>query len=660
MKKRITAAVVVMMAGVMLSMAQTRWSLESDGGIAWQGKELTTHNDHIEMSGKSVSVVYRYGIDKQGTFYVNKGMVWPMLRTVPNNTHASLMYRVGWDMTDDLRVDNHSLSGERVEKVTLHGKLYVKSKFDNGVVVERTYFPSADKPASVEILTLRNESKKEMIVEMPYLDKVTYTDPKKGVKGSYGIRTKVCNPRKLKLAPGQSAEFCGLISAAVEGEKALQTECHKELEARMALVGSMEDNLQLETPDPIINRMFAFSKLRACESIFETAGGPMHAPGGESYYAAIWANDQAEYVNPFFPFVGYDYGNKSALTSYLMFARFMNDEGKPIPSSIIAEGSDIWNGAGDRGDAAMIAHGAARYVLAQANMDDATALWPLIKWCLDYCDSRLNSEGVVLSDCDELEFRFPAGEANLCTSSLYYDALLSASYLAPIMGEAQLASKYKSQAAKLRTSINKYFAGPVEGFDTYAYYKGNDVLRSWICIPLAMGIDEKAQATLDAMFSPRLWTQNGMLTQAGTETYWDRSTLYGLRGAFYVGATEKALDYLHRYSETRLLGDHVPYAIEAWPEGSQRHLSAESGLYGRIITEGLFGIRPTGFSSFSLTPHLPKAWNEMTLRHIRAFGSDFDIKVAKNGKKLKVTVSQNGSTQSFTMANGQTKEIKLR
>ena len=71
----------------------------------------------------------------------------------------------------------------------------------------------------------------------------------------------------------------------------------------------------------------------------------MHGPGGESYYAAIWANDQAEYINPFFPFVGYEYGNASALNSYLHFARFMNDEWKPIPSSIIAEGIDIWNGA---------------------------------------------------------------------------------------------------------------------------------------------------------------------------------------------------------------------------------------------------------------------------------------------------------------------------
>jgi hypothetical protein len=27
----------------------------------------------------------------------------------------------------------------------------------------------------------------------------------------------------------------------------------------------------------------------------------MHGPGGLRYYAAIWANDQAEYINPWFP-----------------------------------------------------------------------------------------------------------------------------------------------------------------------------------------------------------------------------------------------------------------------------------------------------------------------------------------------------------------------
>ena len=210
------------------------------------------------------------------------------------------------------------------------------------------------------------------------------------------------------------------------------------------------NNLVLETPDPILDKMFAFSKIRSCESIYATKGGPMHGPGGESYYAAIWANDQAEYINPYFPFIGYDYGNASAVNSFKHFARYMNDEWKPIPSSIIAEGDSYWNGAGDRGDAAMIAYGAARYALASGNKEEARQLWALIEWCLEFSHKKLNESGVVASDADELEHRFPAGKANLCTSSLYYDALLSAAYLAEDLGKgAAVARKYRQQADDL-------------------------------------------------------------------------------------------------------------------------------------------------------------------------------------------------------------------
>lgn len=385
----------------------------------------------------------------------------------------------------------------------------------------------------------------------------------------------------------------------------------------------------------------------------------MHGPGGESYYAAIWANDQAEYINPLFPFIGYDYGNESAMNSFRHFARFMNDEMHPIPSSIVAEGLDIWNGVGDRGDAAMIAHGASRYALAKGNEKEARELWPLIKWCLEYCRRNLNEEGVVKSDTDELENRFESGNANLCTSSLYYDALISAAYLGRDLGEKNW-QNYLTEAKTLRKNIEKYFGAKVSGFDTYAYYKGNDKLRAWICIPLAMGIDDRATTTLDALFSPKLWTENGLLSEEGDDTFWDRSTLYALRGAYAVGETRRATDFLHRYSDTRLLGSHVPYAIEAWPEGSQRHLSAESGLYGRIITEGMFGIRPTGLRSFSLTPRLPSEWDNMALRHIRAFGADMDIEVKRlPGGKLRVRVADNGKKKDFTISDGQTINVKL-
>jgi len=95
-------------------------------------------------------------------------------------------------------------------------------------------------------------------------------------------------------------------------------------------------NLTFESPDPVLNRMFDFAKIRAMESIFETKGGLVHSPGGGSYYAAIWANDQAEYANPFFAYTGYPTAITAGMVSWNWFSKYMNPEYKLIPSSIIA------------------------------------------------------------------------------------------------------------------------------------------------------------------------------------------------------------------------------------------------------------------------------------------------------------------------------------
>lgn len=642
-----------------------RWHIAPDNKIVWTVDGQIPHEDHIEMSGKQVSVVLRYGVDCNGGFTLNKSMVWPLLRTIPNNTHASLMRRYDWNPLSGITVNGRSFTNEKVKDITLKGMLTVKSTFDQGYYgqweLTREYLPSAELPALVELYQVVNTGKGNLSIEIPEDGFVAHTDPAKGVTGSYTIEGKLDRNGFFTLQPGDTLRFTASVSAHRQNESPVKIDAEAEKAKRMDLVNGWMDKLVLETPDSVINRMFAFSKIRACESIYETQGGPMHGPGGESYYAAIWANDQAEYINAYFPFTGYEYGNASALNSFRHFARFMNDEWKPIPSSIVAEGLDIWNGVGDRGDAAMIAYGASRYALAYGNREVAEELWQLITWCLEYCKRKLNAEGVVTSDTDELENRFPSGDANLCTSSLYYDALISASYLAKELNKgSKIANTYRSQAAELRKNIEKYFGAKVEGFNTYAYYKGNDILRSWICIPLTVGINERAQGTIDALFSPRLWTENGLLTQAGDQTFWDRSTLYALRGVYAAGETEKATDYLHRYSATRLLGEHVPYAIEAWPEGGQRHLSAESGLYGRIITEGMFGIRPVGFKEFIATPRLPQAWNEMRLRNICAFGTAFDMEVNRlaNGK-LQVSVWQKGKKKTYTVKDGNSINIKL-
>jgi hypothetical protein len=623
---------------------ENRWKINTSGGITWQVVKNDSHKDHIEMSGKFISAVIRYGVNEDQSAYVSRDIVWPMLRTVPNNTHASLTRTFNFDLLKSLSINRKAIEKEIITEFRLDGKLTIESTLNGNFQLTRTLFPSTDKPAFCEKYVLKNNSNKTAVIEIPEVNTIVRTNPSEGVEGTYTLKTSTKNHGFFSLKEGESVTFYLYFVGTKAGQLVEDIDVENEFLRRNEFLSFLNTNLILETPDITLNRAFAFAKIRASESIYQTKGGPMHGPGGLSYYAAIWANDQAEYINPFFPYLGYEYGIESAMNAYRHFARFMNPEYIPIPSSIIAEGTDIWNGAGDRGDAAMIAYGAARFALSQGNKKMAEELWPLIEWCLEFNNRKLNSQGVVSSDSDELEGRFPSGDANLCTSSLYYDALVSADYLGKSLGkDKKQLSAFRKQAATLKTNIEKHFGANVMGFETYRYYEGNYKLRAWICIPLTVNIFDRKQATIDALFSPELWTEDGLASQSGDKTFWDRSTLYALRGVFAAGDTKRGLEYLQYYSNRRLLGEHVPYPVEAYPEGNQRHLSAESGLYCRIFTEGLFGIRPVSINSFTLTPHLPDGWNQMSLKNVHGFGKQFDIEVKREAAKIKLTVTSGGN-----------------
>ena len=662
--KKILLFLIACVAVSFTASATPSWEINSRGAIQWNvDKAQLPHKDHVEMSGEQMAFVLRWAINADGALDLDRSLVFPMLRTIPNDTHASLMHRLNTDITSMVSVEEKSLYNEVTKFVEIDGLFRVVSIFDEAVEVERIIFPSMDKPFMCERYVLKNLQDEEVKVYIPEFKQNITTLPECGVDGSYLISASIQGAGTYKLKSGESLIFDAVFQACRLTEAPLVADVDAEYAERRAFVeNDIDSALILDTPDQVVNTMFRYAKIRASESIFKTSGGYMHAPGGESYYAAIWANDQAEYVNPFFPYLGYAVGNESALNSFRHFARFMNDEWKPIPSSIIAEGKDIWNGAGDRGDAAMIAYGASRYALAMGDKTVAKELWPLIEWCLEYCDRKLNDGGVVTSDTDELENRFPSGEANLCTSSLYYDALLSSAYLASELAmNPSVAKDYRKKAETLRRNIDSYFAKEMYGYDTYQYYDGNDLLRSWICIPLTVGIMDRAEGTIEALFSEHLWHKDGLLTQQSTSTYWDRSTLYGLRGVYAAGASDLATEKLKYYSHRRLLEDHVPYAIEAWPEGSQRHLSAESGLYCRVLTEGLFGIRPTGLRSFELKPSLPSEWDAISLYNIKAFGSDFSLNVTRREDgKLEITVTPaGGAVKKYLIRNGQSLKVNL-
>ena len=145
-----------------------------------------------------MAFVLRWGVDSRGAFRQERSLVFPLLRTLPNNTHASLMYRMAADIPSLLGVNGLALQDERVGQVAIDGALEVRSLWGVGkmnvgsardmkpepvVEMTRTIFPSRTLPLMCERYMLRNVGAKPLTVSVPEFSQVITTDPAKGRHG---------------------------------------------------------------------------------------------------------------------------------------------------------------------------------------------------------------------------------------------------------------------------------------------------------------------------------------------------------------------------------------------------------------------------------------------------------------------------------------------
>lgn len=631
---KIRLAVVVATLSICCAALADRWSILPDGsGVEWRVAEDSdpAHSDFIEMSGRRVSLDCSFAVASNRTLSIGRKLFWPGFRKQPNNTYGTLSASFGHDDAPRLFVDGER-AVEKAEHVAFDGVIETTSRIADSLLVTRRIFPSVESPASYELLAVTNVGNRTMRISAGG-DVVRFA---LGCDGRYEIGARMRPAADVSLKPGEGAEWSLTFGGRRVDCRDDAKDAAAELAARRARIDEIADSCVLVTGVPVLDTMFRLAKIHAAENVFATRGGLMHSPGGGLYYAGTWCNDQIEYAGPWFAFTGDETALEASMNAYCHYMPFMASDYAPIPSSVIAEGFDYWNGVGDRGDAAMWAYGAARFVLASGRKDWAERLLPGIRWTLEYCRRHVDAQGVVASDTDELEGRLPSGKANLCTSSLYYDALRHAAIVMREFGSDSEAADCSRRADEVRCAIERHFGAEVRGFRTYRYFDGCEVLRSWIGIPLTMGIYDRAAGACAALFSRHLWTGSGMLSEDGDSkgVTWDRSALYAFRGLLAAGETDATMPRLLAYSRERLLGSHVPYPVEAWPEGGRRQLSAESALYCRIFTEGLFGIDPAGFGLFDLKPHLPKGWKKMELRNMNAFGRRFSVLVTGEGTEI--------------------------
>lgn len=599
--------------------------------ICFDVKDGEDYANHIEMSGFCCSSIISYGSDENGLVRFMRHIIFPTLRVYPNLTGSHLACNFNGA---DIEINGVRLN-EKAIRFVFDGTLNVYSVIGD-IQIHRKIFTAPDSPALVEMIEVKNTSEQSANIKITGLEEEKIIPSEYCVdENGYKLFTQIDKQEAL-IAPGEISRFCIAYCACKKNEN-IFVDCIEEYKKRIDFLTNLKSMFVVNTPDEKINIMAYYAKIRASESIYKTKAGLMHSPGGGAYYAAFWTNDQCEYINPLFANLGYEPAIEQSLNCYKMYQKYISPK-KALITSIIAQGDGIWHGAKDRGDSAMYAYGCSRFLLALGDEKIAKQYIQGIRDCLEYTISKKNRFGVIRSDSDELENRFKSGKANLCTSCLAYDAFLSASYLEKELGNQQNADRYFKEAVDLEKAIEAYFGKNIENYETYMYCKGEKHLRSWIAIPLAVGIFKRKDETVKALLSPELHVQEGFVTRSGEKTFWDRSTLYAIRGLFCADFADEAYELLKTYSRARLLGEHIPYAVEAFPEGNQAHLSAESGLYLRIFTEGIAGYRPTGFKSFELKPHLPSSWNYMEINNIKLCGKTADIKIIRNKDSYEMIV----------------------
>lgn len=656
-------------------MSQPYWEITEKETILWEvhKEDRLPHSGNIEMSGKRISAIIYYTIDSTRTLQLHKDIIFPQLRTYNRSDQPDWKkYRAYFRREGNVYQEpliNHNqkiIAPGPVQKIEIDGTIKIYHESASGLQITRTIYPSMEDRYLCESWEINNTTAENINLNIS-TPSITYAEY--GYKGLYHFNTFITDGGEINVLPGKSHKigihYAAKITQKTNGSKDESFDnfnWKKAYQERTKYLKTIKSNLILETPNRVLNTMFAFSKIRASESIFESSMGLIHSPGGGNYYLGTWANDQVEYSGPFFPYLGYKNANIAAYNTYQKFLENIPTEGH-IPYAFEMDGNFPMTHL-DRGDAAMIVYGTSQYVLATGDIEIAKKLWPLIEWCADYCHKMRNEFGAVRSESDEMEGRISTGSANLSTSALYFGGLKFAIPIAQKLGKEKLAAEYQNRSADMEFTIDNYFGANIEGLETYKYFAENTHLRHWICLPLNMGINTRKDATLKALFE-KLWTDNGVLVEynkdrSAQETFWDRATLYAFRGALKAGATNLALDRLKDYSNKRLLGDHVPYAVEAYPENNMKHLSAESALYARVFIEGLFGIEPIDFDRIKIKPSLPNPWDKMSISAIEIMGTKIDLYTIRKGENLEIKAIKNDKIiLDQLIENGESIELKL-
>ena len=182
-------------------MSEQIWKIE-EKKLVWNVKSKQVHRDKIEMSGLYCDSIIEYGVYENGELFLSQCHYFPMLRTIPNNTHGTFCFALKEDRPFLMK------SGERIAEYPrafqLDGALTVENATTENFSVTHRFFPSVDSRFAVERIRIHAEKALELTLSLPNEFVHSYG---RGTKGVYISTIFHTAPDVISLSSGESAEF---------------------------------------------------------------------------------------------------------------------------------------------------------------------------------------------------------------------------------------------------------------------------------------------------------------------------------------------------------------------------------------------------------------------------------------------------------------------
>ena len=159
-----------------------------------------------------------------------------MLRTLPDDTHASLQRRLTGPDSPVVLIQDKAMSQGHVTNATIHGTLNICTEHDEGLTQTRTIFTCVHAPTVIDLCQLTNTSSQTCVVTVKPWRTTEKTDPKKGRLGTYVIEQFLMGDTRQALASGESLTYALVYCARLENEPPYFGEPQAELAARRQFI----------------------------------------------------------------------------------------------------------------------------------------------------------------------------------------------------------------------------------------------------------------------------------------------------------------------------------------------------------------------------------------------------------------------------------------